>query len=158
MNKSNATFVGVVSAALISAVSLYEGTRTKPYEDVVGVLTVCTGHTGPDVVKGATYTPAQCKALLDTDLKAHREGVYNCVNKPMTSYQFDAFTMFTYNVGVRAFCTSKGVLGNFNAGNTKASCDGLLQWVYADGKRVQGLYNRRVYERKMCLGELENGK
>lgn len=158
MNKSNVTFVGVVSAALISAVSLYEGTRMKPYEDVVGVLTVCTGHTGRDVVKGSVYTQAQCDSLLQTDLKAHREGVYNCVNKPMTSYQFDAFTMFTYNVGVGAFCRSKGVLGQFNAGNPKAACDGLLQWVYADGKRVQGLYNRRVYERKMCLGELENGK
>ncbi len=29
-----------------------EGVRYKPYKDVVGVLTVCYGHTGKDIIPG----------------------------------------------------------------------------------------------------------
>lgn len=72
---------------------------------------------------------------------------------PLTRYQLDAYTLFTYNVGVKAFCTSKSVLKPLNAGNYKLACDGLPKWSYAGGKWVQGLYNRRLYERKMCVGE-----
>lgn len=148
--------VGVVSATLIGAVTQLEGTKYTPYDDVVGVVTVCQGHTGKDVVKGVKYTLEQCKAFLEKDLKTHREAVYKCVNVPLTPYQFDAFTLFTYNVGSNAFCTSKTVLAPLNSGNYQAACDGLLKWVYADGKYVKGLYNRRAYEREMCLGHLES--
>lgn len=155
MNLKNKTLVGVVSATLITAASMWEGTKYVPYEDVVGVITVCKGHTGRDVVRGKTYTPAECESLLKRDLETHANGVLKCVNVPLTPYQYDAFTLFTYNVGVNAFCTSKTVLAPLNRGDYKAACDGLLKWVYADGKYVKGLYNRRAYERKMCLGELD---
>jgi lysozyme len=155
MNPKNRILVGVVSATLIAATSQLEGTKYVPYDDVVGVVTVCSGHTGRDVVKGKVYTPEQCKNLLEADLKTHREGINKCINVPLTSYQLDAFTLFSYNVGVNAFCTSKSVAAPLNSGNYKAACDGLLKWTYADGKYVKGLYNRRVYERKMCLGELQ---
>lgn len=155
MNLKNKVLVGVVSATLIGSVTQLEGTKYVPYDDVVGVITVCQGHTGKDVIRGKKYTPEECKAFLEKDLKAHREAVYKCVNVPLTPYQFDAYTLFAYNVGTNAFCNSKTVLAPLNRGEYKVSCDGLLKWVYADGKYVQGLYNRRAYERKMCLGELE---
>lgn len=158
MNPKNRVFLGVVTATLISAASLWEGNSYKPYEDVIGVLTVCHGHTGKDVVKGKTWTPEQCETLLKDQLGSYGKGVLECVKVPLTSYQYDAYTLFAYNVGVNAFCSSKSVLAPLNQGNYKASCDGLLKWVYADGKMVQGLYNRRAYERKMCLGELEHAK
>ncbi|WP_425519928.1 glycoside hydrolase family protein [Stenotrophomonas maltophilia] len=40
-----------------------------------------------------------------------------------------------------------------NAGQPAASwCPELDRWVYAGGKRVQGLVNRRAAERAMCEG------
>ncbi|RFV38292.1 glycoside hydrolase family protein, partial [Salmonella enterica] len=45
-----------------------EGVRYKPYRDVVGIWTVCYGHTGNDIMIGKTYTESQCKALLNKDL------------------------------------------------------------------------------------------
>ncbi|WP_244576009.1 glycoside hydrolase family protein, partial [Escherichia coli] len=36
--------------------------------DIVGVWTVCHGHTGKDIIPGKTYTKAECKALLNKDL------------------------------------------------------------------------------------------
>jgi len=154
MNSLNKWLLGSVSAAVIAGATYWEGTRYTAYNDIVGVLTVCNGYTGKDIVKGKIYTPQECKTLLTKELKAHGDGILKCINVPLTQYQFDAFTLFAYNVGVGAFCSSKSVLQPLNRGNYKAACDGLLKWVYADGKYVQGLYNRRMYERKMCLGEL----
>lgn len=156
--EKNKWLIGIVSAALITAATQWEGTKYRPYEDVVGVLTVCQGYAGKDVVKGKTYTPAECKALLQRELASHGAGVLNCTKVPLTQYQYDAFTLFTYNVGVNAFCTSKSVLKPLNEGKYSEACKGLLKWVYADGKYVQGLANRRQYEYKMCIGALNASK
>ncbi|STE08330.1 phage lysozome [Escherichia coli] len=40
-----------------------EGVSYIPYKDIVGVWTVCHGHTGKDIMLGKTYTKAECKAL-----------------------------------------------------------------------------------------------
>lgn len=45
-----------------------EGVSYIPYKDIVGVWTVCHGHTGKDIMLGKTYTEAECKALLNKDL------------------------------------------------------------------------------------------
>lgn len=154
MNLKNKVFIGVVSATLISATTLWEGTRYKPYDDVVGVLTVCQGYAGKDVIRNKTYTPLECKVLLERELASHGAGVLKCVNVPLSPHEYDAYTLFAYNVGVSAFCKSKSVLAKLNSGDRVGACNGLLKFVYADGKYVQGLYNRRVYERQMCLGNL----
>ncbi len=41
-----------------------EGVSYIPYKDIVGVWTVCHGHTGKDIMLGKTYTKAECKALF----------------------------------------------------------------------------------------------
>lgn len=144
--------MGAISIALISGTALWEGDKRTSYEDLAGILTVCHGYTGKDIVRGKTYTKDECSVLLAKELKLHREGVYKCTNVPLTPYQFDAFTMFAYNVGVNNYCTSTSVLKKLNAGDYKGACDGLLKWSYVKGKYVQGLNNRRQYERNMCLG------
>ena len=37
-----------------------EGVSYIPYKDIVGVWTVCHGHTGKDIMLGKTYTKAEC--------------------------------------------------------------------------------------------------
>ena len=154
MNPLNKWLLGSVSAAVIAGATLWEGTKTTAYYDIVNVLTVCNGYTGKDIVKGKVYTKAECKFLLEKELKIHANGILKCITVPLSQHQFDAFTLFAYNVGVGAFCSSKTVLQPLNKGNYQQACDGLLRWTYADGKYVKGLYNRRVYERAMCRGEL----
>lgn len=147
--------VGAVGAVLGASLVKWEGTEYVAYKDIAGILTVCNGHTGSDIITGRRYTPEQCSYLLAKDVKKHRDGMLSCVKVPLTQYQSDAFTMFTFNVGVSAFCTSTTVAGNLNKGNYSAACDGLLKWIYSKGKPVQGLRNRREYEREMCLGKYE---
>ena len=44
-----------------------EGVSYVPYKDIVGVWTVCHGHTGKDIMLGKTYTKEESKAHLNKD-------------------------------------------------------------------------------------------
>ncbi len=155
-NSQNRKLAGVaaLSAALISAACLWEGTKYVPYEDVVGVWTVCQGYAKPDVVRGKTYSKEECGRLLKTQLAEHGDAVLRCTDVPLNRHQYDAFTLFTYNVGGNAYCKSS-LLKKLNAGDYAGACEGMLAWDMAGGKHVRGLYNRRKFERDLCLKPME---
>lgn len=153
MNPMNRIAIVLASAGLISAVGMLEGTRYVPYEDIVGVWTVCQGYAGKDVVRDKRYTPAECAGLTESQLKEKGAAVLRCVTVPIKQHEYDAYTLFTYNVGTAAFCRSS-LLKKLNQGDHVGACNGLLAWDYAGGLRVAGLTRRREYERRMCLGEL----
>lgn len=142
--------LAIAGAGLVSFVSKEEGTEYKPYEDIVGVLTVCQGHTGPDIIRGKTYTKEECDGLLRKDLTVHGEAVLRCTKVPLNQNQYDAFTSFTYNVGTGAYCSST-LVKLLNQGKYQEACDQLLRWNRAGGKEVRGLTNRRIRERELCL-------
>ncbi|EJX4272210.1 glycoside hydrolase family protein, partial [Salmonella enterica] len=57
-----------IAAAMLGGHDGLEGRRYVHYRDVVGVITVCDGHTGKDIIPGKRYTDAECDALLNQDL------------------------------------------------------------------------------------------
>src|SRR5690606_7664153 len=95
--------------------------------------------------------------LLAEELLIHARNVLRCTKVPLKEHQFHAFTLFTYNVGGNAFCSSNTVLVPLNRGENELACKGMLKWVYAKKKYVQGLENRRKYEYEMGMGWM-NGK
>lgn len=127
-----------------------EGVRHDPYQDVVGVWTVCYGHTGRDIMLGKTYTEAECRALLNKDLAtvARQINPYIKVSIPETTR--GALYSFAYNVGAGNFKTST-LLRKINLGDTKGACDQLRVWIYAGKKKWVGLMTRREIEREVCL-------
>lgn len=138
------------SATLVGTVAMWEGTEYVPYRDIVGVLTVCQGYTGPGIVPGKVYSKAECDQLLVQELSHHGQGVLKCTKVPLNQNQYDALVSFTYNVGVGAYCGST-LVRKLNQGDYTGACNELRRWVYAGGKRVQGLANRREAERSLCL-------
>ena len=63
------TAIGAAATALVVPLVMhYEGTVPKTYRDPVGILTACTGHTGPELRMGQTFTRQQCEAMLFADL------------------------------------------------------------------------------------------
>ncbi len=139
---------GAVAIATLMIPEL-EGVRLEPYRDVAGVLTVCYGHTGADIIPGKRYSLAQCKAMLDKDLIPFSRSVERSVKVPATEYQKAALISFSYNVGVYAFEHSS-LLRKLNAGDAAGACAGLRQWIYAGGKPWKGLMNRRDIEHEVC--------
>ncbi|WP_333620327.1 lysozyme [Pantoea septica] len=132
-----------------------EGRVYEPYKDVAGVLTVCDGHTGTDIIKGKKYTDRECDRLLWNDLQPVKKTVDSLVKVPLNEYQRAALYSFTYNVGSGAFSKST-LLKKLNAGDQDGACEELRRWVYAGGMKFRGLMNRRDMERSMCLADGPN--
>ncbi|EMF7563581.1 lysozyme [Serratia marcescens] len=147
--KLSAAIAGGATAIAAVLIPSLEGVEYKPYRDVVGVLTVCYGHTGPDIIPDKTYTEAECKALLDKDLVPFSRSVERSVKVPASEYQKAALISFSYNVGVKAF-ESSTLLKKLNAGDSRGACDEMRRWNKAGGKVWKGLINRREVEREIC--------
>ena len=148
--RTQTTGVVVAGVMLLALLTHDEGTRYKPYKDIGGVWTVCQGHTGPEVIPGKTYTKADCDALLVKNAERHGQAVLRCTKVPLNQNQYEAFTRFTFNVGERAFCKST-LVKKLNAGDYSGACRELKRWVYVNGKRVNGLVNRRESEYQQCI-------
>ena len=151
---AGASLMALVMGFVVPQIRGEEGTRYRAYQDVASVLTVCSGHTGPDVVVNKVYTPAQCDDLTEQDAGKAAQGVLKV--SPHLLYHpliLAAAVSFSYNVGVGAYDRSS-VARDFNAGNFIMGCNDLLKYVYAGNTYSTGLYSRRVQERKICMSSL----
>lgn len=141
--------IGAGAAALaVPLVQKYEGTVLSTYRDPVGIITACTGHTGPELKMGQAYTREQCEEMLYKDLAKHADAL-SCISAPLTDGQRAAFLSFAFNVGDDAFCRST-LVRKANAGDIDGACAELSRWTYAGGKQLPGLIRRRAAERQLC--------
>ncbi|EIN7571585.1 lysozyme [Salmonella enterica] len=138
-----------IAAAMLGGHDGLEGRRYIPYRDVAGVLTVCDGHTGKDIIPGKRYTDAECDALLDKDLKRVKAQVDPLIKVSIPESERAAFYSFAYNVGTGAF-TRSTLLKKLNAGDHAGACNELKRWTYAGGRQWKGLVTRREIEREVC--------
>ena len=138
-------------AMVLPVVLLYEGTVHSTYKDPIGIVTVCAGHTGPELRMGQRYTKEQCETMLYGDLLKHADAL-SCIKTPLADNQKAAFLSFAFNVGNGAFCKST-LARKANAGDLMGACAELSRWVIAGGRELPGLVKRRAAERQLC----ENG-
>lgn len=136
-------------ATSLTVIKPFEGLRNDPYRDIVGVLTVCYGET-----QGAMrrYSDTECSVMLERRVSAdYAAPILQCVpGFAQRPNPFAAAISLSYNIGVRAFCSSTAA-GRFNAGQWIAGCDAFLLWNKAGGKVVAGLARRREAERNLCV-------
>ena len=133
----------------------YEGFRAKPYLCPAGVPTIGYGATyytdGRKVtLRDAPISEADADKLLDKMLVKYEDAVNRYVQVPITQDQFDALVSFCYNLGPEALRKST-LLKKLNNKDYNGAADAFLNWVYASGKKLQGLVNRRTDERKLFL-------
>jgi len=147
---SGASVMGLVVLMAAWFIQPAENTVPVAYRDVAQVVTACTGHTEPGLKVGVDYS-ASCAKWLASDIGKAATGVQACVHAPMRSYEWAAYTSLAFNIGVPAFCRSS-IARKANAGDTAGACAAIELYVYAGGKRVQGLANRRAGERALCEG------
>jgi len=142
---------------LIEAVPLvarWEGKRNSAYRDIVGVWTICYGHT-KDVRAGQRMTDRQCADLLAQELLEYRLGLRRyftpeTVASRLPAKRDAAFVSLAYNVGIRGTGRSTATR-RLNAGNVPGACEALTWWNRAGGRIIRGLVRRRTDERKLCL-------
>lgn len=140
----------------ISLMHKYESCRLTAYPDPAtggAPFTIGWGHTGPDVKPGMTIPQAQADSMFADRLAREFEpGVMNALGgTAVNQREFDALVCFSYNVGL-ANLRSSTLMRMLKAGDKKFAADQFLRWDKAAGKRMLGLYRRRVSERALFLG------
>lgn len=140
-----------LSAAGLVGIAGYEGYSDEAYIPVPGdVPTIGYGSTA-GVQMGDTITPPKALERLVRDVGVAESAIGRCVKVPLYQHEYDAFASLAYNIGSEAFCSST-LVRKLNAGDYSGACQELKRWVYVDGRRVQGLVNRREAEYRMCMG------
>lgn len=148
--------------ALLASLAVFEGREYRPYYDQAGVLTACKGITGPDVVKGRWYTPAECDALETRYVDRMNARMGHCIGNGLNLKEWVAWGHFTYNVGTPTFCNSTAAK-LLREGKPFQACQQMKKWVYITkpgiGKvncrlkehKCGGIPKRRDYEYQMCI-------
>ena len=134
----------------INLIKQFEGCRLEAYKCPAGVWTIGYGHTGSDVVSGKKITQEQAENLLKQDLIVHCNNVSKLVKVKLNQNQFDALVSFEYNVGYGNFSSST-LLKLLNKGDYTGAAGQFERWVYAGGKVLEGLKNRRKAEKELFI-------
>lgn len=140
----------VISASLLIGIAAHEGYVGNTYLDAVGIPTIGFGET-KGVKPNQKTDPVRALIQLDKSINEHAAGMSECIKVPISQQEYDAYISFTYNVGVRAFCTST-LNKKLNAMDYAGACKELLKWDKAGGKVLPGLTKRRQEEYKTCIG------
>lgn len=125
----------------IERLKRWEGLRTQPYRDSVGVLTVCYGST-KNVHPHRKVSLAECNRRLDSDRAEHEKYVSRYVAVPLTQGQYDALADFVYNLGPTRLKTST-MLKKLNSWDCRGAAAEYRRFIYAGGKALPGLKARR---------------
>lgn len=132
------------SDVLIAHIKAHEGYRSKAYRCPAGVWTCGYGHT-KGVTAHTTCDKAKAEAWLREDLSPV-EAFCNAIKNVDTQGKYDAVVDFAFNVGLGNLRQST-LLKRIQAGATdKEVCAELRKWVYANGRKLDGLVKRREWE------------
>jgi lysozyme len=139
----------------LELIERFEGFREKPYLCSAGVPTIGIGSTryanGVSVkLTDAPISYESAVELLHKTLKPIEDAINRYVQVPITQNQFDALVSFTYNVGAQALRKST-LLAKLNRNDVLGAAHELDKWVFAGGRKVQGLVNRRLSEKLLFL-------
>lgn len=129
----------------------FEGFRSKPYRDAVGVWTIGYGTTQRIGPHSPPITRRQASDRLRRDVDDEYGAAVNALDLPLSQNQHDALVSFVYNVGPGAIGPSTGIGKALRARKWRTAADELLRWDKAGGRALPGLTRRRRAERKLFL-------
>jgi lysozyme len=151
-NSSDKSTKHEISEDGVNAIKQWEGCVLSAYRCSAGVPTIGYGHT-KTAKMGMTITLEQAEMLLKQDLKEYVRAVNSLVSIPISQNQFDALVSFCFNVGISAFKHST-LLRLLNENNLNGTGLAFGNWVFAGGRKLAGLVNRRQFEREMFLKDV----
>ena len=126
----------------------FEGCRLQAYQDAAGVWTIGYGHTY-NVRQGDTISQWYADDMLKEDIE-NVERQLMALNDSevldMTPQQLDAVVSFVFNLGIKRwqYSTLRRLI---MYGRPKELIQKeWMRWVFAGGKRLNGLVKRREWE------------
>jgi len=137
------------SQELIALAKKYEGFSPVSYNCPAGYPTIGYGHL-VDKDSPRSVTREGAEVILTSDLKKSEKPVRKKVEVRITSSQRDALVDFIFNLGAGRFSRST-LLKKLNKGDYQGAAEEFPKWIYAGGKPLRGLINRRAEEKAMFL-------
>jgi len=145
----------IVNQRTIDLLKKFEGCKLTAYQDGGGVWTIGYGTTAnagvgikPD--KGTTITQDQAEVLLHKTIDKFAPAISSRITVPLTSNEFGACLLLSYNIGLDAFANST-LLKHLNAGKKDLAVSEFKKWNHDNGKVVKGLTTRRAAEAELFL-------
>ena len=135
----------------IDLIKRFEGFSPVAYLCPAGVWTIGYGHTA-GVHEGDSIDGDTAEDYLREDLTSAEGAVEKYVKVPLKQWQFDALVSFTFNLGAGNLYSST-LLKKVNRNpDDPLIRDEFEKWVYAGGRMLQGLVERRKAEADMYFG------
>lgn len=136
----------------------YEGFSLQPYIDSAGIATIGYGSTyyedGTRVqMTDPHITQQRAENLLAHCLRQYELAVDSYTRDDINQHQFNALTSFCYNEGA-AKLKGSHLLQKINSNPADPEIkDEFGKWVYAGGKKINGLITRRKAEADMYFSQ-----
>lgn len=148
---SSGVWVGdnLVSDSLVEFIKSYEGFFPNKYICPAGVPTIGYGTTEKKYVNLGTCTKEQATTWLKEEIESMAKQLkadLDSKNIKLKQNEFDSLCSFAYNCGVSALLGAtlyKRICSGVRDCSLK---DNFTAWSYANGVKLQGLYNRRIGE------------
>lgn len=155
MNDSQKRIAAATAIATALAIPA-EGLRQWAYYDPPGILTVCRGHTGPDIDPKKQYSIAECDQYLSDDMRRAISAVEHCA-PGLPAPVLASFGDAVFNMGPTIACNQKKSTAArlLATGRIKEACEQLPRWDKASVAGIlvslPGLTKRRNSEMQVCL-------
>jgi lysozyme len=145
----------MVSDWLTRHIKLMENFHPTAYPDPGygwAIPTIGYGRT-EGVYQGEVTSRAHEERWLQDKLGYIADSITELVTVDLSVSQLDALTALAYNVGLGGPNTEKGLYrskmrAKLNAGDYEGAAGEFDDWIYSNGKRLEGLVTRRALERK----------
>jgi lysozyme len=131
----------------IEIIKHFEGFSPTPYLCPAGYKTIGYGHLIKANENFTSITLTEAEELLIKDLRKAENSVINLIHTTLHENQFSALVSFVYNLGGGALQGST-LRMKINRGEINVENE-FLKWVYANGKKLRGLLNRRIAEAEL---------
>jgi GH24 family phage-related lysozyme (muramidase) len=142
-----------LSARGANLIATFEGFRSCPYRDAVGVWTIGFGSTRGVGPNSRCMSRAEALERMMREVDATYGAAINRLGLPLNQNQFDALTSFVYNVGPGGVAASTTVGKRLRARDWDGAANALLAWDKAGGRTLLGLTRRRQAERALFLSK-----
>lgn len=130
----------------IDLIKRFEGFSRTVYFCPAGYPTIGYGHVVREIENfSCGITEEEAEDILREDLIIAERSVLRLVNVPLTDGQFDALVSFTYNLGGGAFQRST-LRRKINREEHADVPEQFMRWVWAGGRKLNGLIRRRKAE------------
>lgn len=129
----------------IDLIKRFEGFSSTVYICPAGYPTIGYGHLVRSGESFTEITETEAEELLRKDVESAERAVLRLANVPLTDGQFDALVSFTFNLGSGAFQRSTLRRKVNRQAHVEVPAQ-LMRWVWAGGRKLNGLVSRRSTE------------